>query len=229
MLTLEVTKRERIGKASKRRLSACGNAQAGEAGALPAVFYGPKEESTPITLSEKDFMKVWSEAGESSVIELAGLGEPKEALIHEVDVDPVSGRVRHADFYVIEKGKKIEVNVPLEFIGEAPAVKELGGTLVKVLHEITVEVMPKDLPHDIKVDVSGLVDFDKQILVSDLKLGSEIEVLTDPEEVIALVSEVKEEVEEPTEAPDLSSIEVEKKGKEEDEASAESGTEQESK
>lgn len=211
MLSLTVEKREKIGKASKRR----------ESGALPAVFYGPKEESTPISLSEKDFMKVWSEAGESSVIELAGLGEPKEALIQDVDVDPVSGKVRHADFYVIEKGKKIEVDIPLEFVGEAPAVKELGGTLVKVMYEITIEVMPKDLPHEISVDVSSLTDFEKQIHIKDLAVPSNVEILNDPEEVVALVSEVKEEVEESTESPDFANIEVEKKGKEE--APAEGG------
>lgn len=206
MLELAVEKREKIGKATKRRAG----------GNIPAVFYGPKEESTPITLSEKDFMKVWKEAGESSVIELTGMGDAKEALIHDVDLDPVSGAVRHADFYVIEKGKKIQVSVPLTFVGEAPAVKELGGSLVKVLHEIDIEVMPKDLPHEITVDVTGLTDFEKQIHVKDLAVPSDVEVLTDAEETVALVAEAKEEEEEPSEAPDLDSIEVEKKGKDEE-------------
>jgi len=209
MFELAVEKREKIGKASKRR----------ESGALPAVIYGPKEPSTPITLSEIDFVKVWKEAGESSVIELTGLGEAKEVLIHDIDLDPVSGRVRHADFYAIEKGKKIEVAVPLTFVGEAPAVKELGGTLVKVIHEITLEVMPKDLPHEITVDVSGLTDFEKQIHVKDIAVPSDATVLTDLDETVALVSAVEEETEEEAgEAPDFSSIEVEKKGKEEEAA-----------
>ena len=130
---------------------------------MPAVFYGPKEETTPVTISEKDFVKVWREAGESSVIELSGVGDAKEVLIHEVDVDPVSGTPRHADFYVIEKGKKVTVGIPLTFEGVAPAVKELGGILVKVMHEIEIEVMPKDLPHDIVVDISSPKHFDSQI------------------------------------------------------------------
>jgi large subunit ribosomal protein L25 len=216
MFMLEVEKRDKIGKASKRRTG----------GKIPAVFYGPKETSTPISLSENDFLRVWKEAGESSVIELTGPLGKKEVLIYGVDLDPVSGRVRHADFYVIEAGKKIEVEVPIVFVGEAPAVKELGGTLVKVLHEVTVEVMPKDLPHEIPVDVSGLTDFEKHVQVRDIKLPSGVAIITDPEEVVALVSEVKEEEEAPAEAPDLDSIEVEKKGKEEETDTTEGETQE---
>jgi large subunit ribosomal protein L25 len=207
MFQLEIEKREAVGKKA-RTLKA--------AGKIPAVFYGPKESATPITLSERDFMKVWREAGESSVIELLGMGETKEVLIHDVDLDPVSGEPRHADFYVIEKGKKVRVDVPLSFIGTASAVKDLGGTLVKVLHELEIEVMPKDLPHNLEVDVTSLVNFESQIKVKDITVPSGVEVLTDREEVVALVSEVKEEEEIEVEAPDLSSIEVEKKGKAED-------------
>lgn len=185
-------------------------------GKIPAVLYGKKEASQPITLGATEFMKVWKEAGESSVVILSGVGENKEALIHEVDVEPVKGLVRHADFYVIEKGKKVTVSVPIEFVGTAPAEK-LGAALVKVLHEIEVEAFPKDLPHEITVDVSGLVDLEQQILVSDIKVPSGVEVLTSPDEVVAIAAETKEEVESDTPA-DLSSIELsEERGKKEEE------------
>ena len=206
MVTLAIEKRDYIGKSSKQRGK----------GFIPAVLYGPKEPSTPITLNEIEFVRIWKTVGESSVIELVGVGEPKEALIHDIDLDPVSGKVRHADFYIIEKGKTIEVEVPLVFIGEAPAIKELGGTLVKVLHELTIEVMPKDLPHELIVDISKLIDFNAQIHVNDIATPSTVTVITDKDDVVALVSEVKEEEELPITAPNLSSIEVEKKGKEED-------------
>lgn len=213
-VTLTVEKREKVGKSHALRRS----------GKIPAVFYGPKEESTPVTLSASEFQKVWRVSGESSVIELTGVGETKEVLINDIDRDPVSGVIRHVDFYVPEKGKKVEVSVPLEFIGEAPAVKELGGVLTKVLHELTIEVLPKNLPHAIEVDIRTLKDFEVQIHVRDLKLPEGVTALADADEVVALVAEVKEEVEAPVEAPDLSSIEVEKKGKEvaegEDEAAA---------
>jgi len=184
---------------------------------MPAVFYGPKEESTPIAIETDAFKKLWKTAGESTVIELKGDGIDKEVLIYDVDVHPVTGEPRHADFYVMEKGKKVTVNVPLEFIGIPPAVKELGGVLVKVIHEIEIEVLPKDLPHQIEVDVSSLKDFDSHILAKDILIPEGAELVTNPEETVALVNEVREE-EESTEAPSLDDIEVEKRGKKEEES-----------
>lgn len=180
-------------------------------GKIPAVFYGRKEESTPISLLEVDFIKAWKQAGESSVIILKGVGDEHEALIHDIDLDPVSDRVRHVDFYVIEKGKKITVHVPVEFDGVAPAVKELGGTLVKVLHEIEIEAFPKDLPHALHVDVSALTNFEVQIKAGDIKLPAGVTLLTDADEVVVLAAEAKEEVEEVSGPFDLSKIEVSEK------------------
>ena len=202
-----------------------------KAGKMPAVFYGKKEKSTPITISKADFKKVWKEAGESSVIDLVGKNIEAEALIYDVDLDPVTDEPRHADFYVFEKGKKIEIAVPLEFTGVAPAVKDMGGTLVKVMREIEIEALPKDLPHNISVDISSLINFDSQILAKDIKLPPGVTLMVKPEEVVASVYETVEEVEEV--APvDLASIEVQKKGKEAKEgegAEAETSTPQESK
>ncbi len=194
------------------------SAQLRESGFIPAVFYGPKQDSTSIKLKEVEFMKVYKEAGESAIITLNDGSEDHETLIHDVQFDAISHRPIHADFYVIEKGKKVEVAVPLEFVGQAPAEKTLGGVLVKVAHEIEIKAMPKDLPHAIEVDISSLVDFESQIHASDIKLPAGVELVTDAEEVIALVQEHKEEVIDDTAATvDLSSIEVEKKGKEETE------------
>ncbi len=182
-------------------------------GLMPAVYYGKKEASTPIVLLQKDFIKAWNEAGESSVITLKRKdGEDLEALIYDVSLDPLTDIPRHADFYVFEKGKKLEVSVPLEFIGVSAAVKDLGGILVKVLHELKIEAMPKDLPSEVTVDISSLVNFDSQILARDVVLPAGVTLVEDPEEVVVLVNEAKVEVEA---APvDLASIEVVKKGKE---------------
>jgi len=192
-----------------------------ETGKVPAVFYGRKEQSTPVAVSLKDFKKVLKKAGESTVIALKGMGEEKEALIHDVQYEPVTGEPRHADFYIIEKGRKVQVAVPLNFVGVSPAVKEMGGTLVKVLHEIEIEAIPKDLPHEIEVDIATLQNFESKIEVRDIKLPSGVLILTKPDEVVALVSEIKEEeLEKPPETLDLSAIEVEKRGKEEETAAA---------
>lgn len=188
------------------------------AGNIPAVFYGPKEPSTSIALSEIEFVKAWKKAGESSIIALEAEGETHDALIHEVDLDPVTGKVRHADFYIVEKGKKVQIHVPIHFEGVAPAIKELGGTLTKVLHEIEIEAKPADLPHDLNVSLESLVNFESQILAGDIKLPSGVTLITGPEEVVALVSEAKEEVEEVSAPVDLSAIEISvEKGKKEEE------------
>lgn len=176
-------------------------------GKIPAVFYGKKEESTPITINTRDFTKVWKEAGESTVVVLKDGEDEHETLIHQVDVDVVSEEPIHADFYAFEKGKKLEVDVPLEFVGVSPAVKDMGGVLVKVIHELSIEAIPSKLPQEIEVDISSLVDFEAQIHAKDLKLPEGVELAIEPEEVIALVSEAKEE-EESEEDMDISDIEV---------------------
>lgn len=186
-------------------------------GLLPAVFYGPKEKSTPIVLNKIDFVKILREAGESTVI---GLQTPKgeiEALVREVSYEPVRGEPVHVDFYVPEKGKTVAVYVPLVFLGISLAIKDLGGMLVKVLHEIEVEALPKDLPHDIKVDIGTLIDLDSQILAQDIPLPTGVALLTEPEEVVAAISVAEEEKEDVAAPVDLSAIEVEKKGKKEEE------------
>ena len=204
MLTLKAEIRNKTDKLEQIR----------KAGKVPAVFYGKKEASTAISIPKIDFLKVWKEAGESSVITLETPKGIKESLIQDVDLDPITGIPRHADFYVFEKGHKVEVELPLEFIGISPAVKDLGGMLVKVLHKLKVEAMPKDLPHNIIVDINSLVDFGNQILAKDIAMPRGAELKENPEEVIVLVSAPREEKEEETASIDLSEIEVEKKGKE---------------
>ncbi len=205
MLTLKAEIRDKTDKLDRIR----------KAGRVPAVFYGKKEASTAISIPQIDFLKVWKAAGESSVITLETPKGIKESLIQDVDLDPITGIPRHADFYVFEKGHKVEVELSLEFTGISPAVKDLGGMFVKVLYKLKVEAMPKDLPHGINVDISSLVNFGDQILAQDIVLPPGIKLREHPEEVVALVSAPREEKEEEVAEPvDLSEIEVEKKGKE---------------
>lgn len=212
MITLNYVERKEVGESTDLRTK----------GFIPAVFYGKKQASTSIAILRSEFLKVWKQAGESSVVSLVGPSGTVDALIQEVDQDPVTEIPRHADFYVFEKGKKIEVSIPLVFVGVSPAVKDLSGNLVKVMHEITIEASPENLPHEIEVDISSLVDFDAQILASDLKLPNGVSLAGEADEVVASVSAPKaEEVEEPTVAPDLSTIEVAKKGKKEEEGTEE--------
>jgi large subunit ribosomal protein L25 len=209
VLSLKAEKRSRTGKLTLLR----------KEGLFPAVFYGKKEESTPIQIKLADFLKVHKNAGESTVVTI-DLGERQvDALINDVSIDPVSGQPVHADFYVFEKGQKVEIAVPLEFVGTSAAVKELGGVLVKSLHEIKIEAEPSKLPQHIEVDIESLKQFGDVITAGQLKLPAGVALIENTEEIVASVSEPKEEVVE--EAPvDLNAIEVEKKGKTEEEGEA---------
>ncbi len=203
MITLTATKRDLKEDVGALRKS----------GKIPAVFYGPKEKSTPITVLTKDFIKAFKKAGESSVIVLKEGNDEHETLIYDVDVHPITGAPRHADFYVIEKGKKVKVHVPLVYEGVSPAVKDLAGILVKVLRELEIEAAPKDLPHEVKVDISSLVELSSVIMAKDIKLPANITLIAQPDEIVASIAVAKEEVEE-VKPIDMSTIEVEKKGKE---------------
>ena len=149
---------------------------------VPGVVYGPADEPQSIKMPLNEFVRVWREAGESSIIDLKGLDDDKEVLIKEVQMHPVKNYPIHVDFYAIERGKTLTLNVPLEFVGEAPAEK-LGGIVVKVMHEVEVETRPRDIPQHLEVELTTLENLDSVIKVSDIKLPEGVEVLTDKEEV----------------------------------------------
>ncbi len=147
-------------------------------GLLPAVIYGAGGEAESLSLVYSDFVKLYNEAGESSLIDL--VVENKDAgkvLVHSVQFDPVKGRPIHVDLRRIDMSKPITANVELVFVGEAPAIKELGGTLVKNFEEVEVECLPKDLVNHIDVDLSVLATFDHSIKVSDLNLPAGLNII----------------------------------------------------
>src|SRR3989344_3132399 len=199
MLTLEVTKRDVAG-ASAPALR--------REGSIPAVVYGAHQEATPVAVDAGAFSKVLKEAGEATIVSLTGLGAALPTLIHEVDLDPVTNRPRHIDFYAVTKGEKVEVAIPLVFVGVSPAV-ETGANLVKGLHEIEVEADPMNLPHNIEVNISILAAINDRICAKALVFPAGVTLVSEPEEVITLVQEVVEEKEEEPVAADITSIEVE--------------------
>ncbi len=140
MFTLEVTQRKAGSPGALRR-----------AGSVPAVVYGAHQASTPIAVDARAFDKAFKVAGESSVISLTGLGAAIPVLVQEVDLDPLTYLPRHIDFYAITKGEKVEVAVPLVFVGESAAVKG-GANLIKVLRELEVKADPMNLPASFEVE-----------------------------------------------------------------------------
>ena len=207
MNTLTATKR------SKTELLATVRAN----GMVPAVVYGAGIENTIVSVPAADFKKVFSQVGESEVVDLTVDGHTYSVLVHDVERDPVRGFAIHIDFLAIDMKKKITVMVPIEFEGVSPAVKSGVGSLVKVTHELEIEALPKDLPHALHISIESLANVDDQIQVKDIALPTGVTLLADADEVVVLIAALKEEKEE--EVPvDIASIEVEKKGKKEDEA-----------
>lgn len=202
---LEVTAREESGAATRN------------AGRVPGIVYGPKQSPIKVSVDALTFEKTLHEAGEATIISLEGLPEPVEVLIHDVAFDAARGGVEHVDFYAIERGKALTTNVPLEFIGEAPAAKG-GATVTKSLFELEVTCRPSDLPSHIDVDLAVLVDEDSQIKVHDLTIPAGVTVEDDGELIVATISAAREDEPETTEAVDMSAIEVEAKGKKEEAA-----------
>ncbi|MCF7831930.1 MAG: 50S ribosomal protein L25 [Candidatus Pacebacteria bacterium] len=208
MTTLTVTARDAQIKGSKIR----------NEGNIPAVVYGMGVEPMSVAISAIDFTKVFKTAGETSTITVSFDGKKIMALIHDVQHDPVSGSVLHVDLFAISEDRPVTVSVPLIFTGVSPAVKNNVGNLVKVLHELEIEVLPKHLPHDLTVDISVLDVANAQILVQDIKLPTSAKAILDGDEVVALIASQQEESEEATTAIDFSAIAVQKKGKKEEDA-----------
>lgn len=215
MITLNATKREETGKAARSLR---------EDGKMPAIVYGPDHAAESITVSTADFAKILRDEGESTVVEVTGLGTSFQALIKDIDRDPVTNDPRHADLYAIKKGAKVTVAVPLSFIGESAAEKA-GASIVKVMHELEIESDPASLPHEIEVDITVLENIGDQIHVKDVKLPKGVTTEVDGDEPVVLAQEVQQEAEETTEAPDMANIEVEQKGKADEDGEAASGGE----
>lgn len=164
-------------------------------GLVPAVMYGFETEPKNIELDRNAFVKVYAQAGESTVVDLEIDGKSHPVLIAEIQRDPLTDFITHADFRRVDPKRKIEANIPLKLIGMAPAVKELGGTLLQTLEEVEVMSLPDALVHEIEVDVAKLATFDDVIRVKDLVVPAGIEIKSDLEQAVASVQPPRSEEE----------------------------------
>lgn len=161
-------------------------------GAVPAVLYGHGIEAKSIQVDSRAFAKVFSQSGETSLIVLdMGDGGEHNVLVRDIQRHPIKNNVIHVDFYQVRMDEKITADVPLVFVGTSAAVKDLGGVFVHPMDEVELEALPKDLPHNIEVDVSILDSFEKVIHISDLKLPEAVVLHHEADEVVALVQEPK--------------------------------------
>ncbi len=218
MVILKAKTRKEVGKkVNKLRQS----------GLLPAVLYGPGlKENFNLEIDSKEFIKVFQETGRSSFLQLEVEKESGNrptvflVLTHDIQKDPLSLSLSHVDFYQPSSTKEIKVRIPLAFKGEAGAVNNLGGTLVKNIQEIQVQALPQNLPHEIVVNLDSLNELGKTILIKDLLLPPGVKIIKNPEEIVVQVMEsekIDEELEKSVEenVEEVRMVEKEKKEKKE--------------
>jgi large subunit ribosomal protein L25 len=162
-------------------------------GFLPAVVYGEGMASEAITTSFIEFERVFQVAGESTIVTLVVAGKKYNCLIHDVAYHAINDKPIHADFYAVNMNKLIRTAVPFVFTGESSAIKNDGGILVKVMHEVEVEALPKDLPHELLIDLGLLSTFESKVLVKDIPLPSGVKIMADGDEIIVLVEALRTE------------------------------------
>ena len=189
-------------------------------GMVPITVYGGGAETVAAVAPARDLAAILrSESGRNTIftIDVEGAGS-SEVMFHDRQIDPVKGRLIHADLTRLVKGQKIEVTVPLHLVGEPFGVKEKQGVLEQIIREIEIRCEPRQIPDSLDVDVSNL-DVHELLHVSDIAVGEGVEILTDPEQVIATVGIVKEEVAPvvPAEGEEPAEPEVIGKGKKEEE------------
>lgn len=167
-------------------------------GFVPGIVYG-KHIKTPVAVQfEKNvFLKTYRASGVSTPIDLTG--DNKElVLIHHIDTDPVTDVVLHVDFLAVKADEKVRASVAISLVGQSPAEKEGVGRVQLVKDHVMVEALPRDLPHDITVDVSTLATLQDGVFVSDLKLGDKVTVLDDADQPVVAIVEIEDGSEEET-------------------------------
>lgn len=166
-------------------------------GLIPAIVYGGGGEPIPVELDAKEATKILNETSTSTLITLKVGKEDHRVLLRDIQYDVIRRIPIHVDFLRVEMDIVIRTSVPIDFVGEAPGVKEHGGVLVTGLDELEIEALPADLPDKVTVDLEVLKEIDSMITVADVFVGKGVEVLTEPDEVIAhLVYQEIEEIEE---------------------------------
>jgi large subunit ribosomal protein L25 len=186
-LQISVEPRSVIGKHTKRLRAA---------GIVPGVLFGKSAGSVPVQLEAKALDVLYRQAGRTNIVKISvGGGSATSAVIKSLQRHPLTGRALHVDFFAPDLTLEMTVDVPISFSGEAPAVEATGGSLFTSLDHLKVKALPADLPNEVSVDVSSLVDLDAAIHVSDLTLDEKVTVLNDPDELVAKVMPPRVEIE----------------------------------
>ena len=196
-------------------------------GKVPAVIYGDEIQSLPITLDKKDTTNILNKYSGSTILTIEVEGEQYATLVREIQQDYLKNVLLHVDFLSVSLKEKLRTTVSISLVGDAPVLEEFSALIVSGIDQIEVECLPQDLPEIIEVDISSLNEIGSAIYLKDLPAIADVEFLSDPEELIAVASAVKEEVEEEVEEEEIldevgegAEPEVIEHGKKEDEDEA---------
>lgn len=164
-------------------------------GSVPGVIYGKKCPSTPLSVDTSDLLRAFREAGFSHIIDLTLDGKKHRAIIHDIDVHPVTGTFLHVDFLAVSATDKLTVTVPITLVGESQAARD-GAIIDHVLEDIEIRCLPADIPAELSVDISKLEKVGDAIRVSDLSLDPKKHEILHHEdsEPVVLASEFQEYV-----------------------------------
>ena len=215
--TLRLSKRQVTGKKVKRLR---------RKGIVPVHMYGSGTEALSLQTDALELQQLLPRVGTNVPlqIELEGAAGENICFVREVQRHPVTEDILHVDFLRVDVSQTIQAEVPVNVVGQAPAVGELNGTLLQQLQTILIEALPMNVPASLDVDVSGLDDFEKAVYVSDVTVGSSVTVITGADEMIARVSAPRIEVEEVAEEEE----DLEGEGEEGAEEGEEAATEEDS-
>ncbi len=221
-LELEVSKRDVTGKKVRflRRQ-----------GIVPANIYGHGIDSTSINVDARSLKSLMVHAGMTDLISLKvdDSKSPVKVLMREVQKNPLTDEPLHVDFYQVRMTEKIKADVPVVFIGEAPVLRNIkNSSMLHLIDSLHIEALPDDLPHSFEVDVSNIEELDQAIYVKDIPLGHGVTLLSDPEQMVVKVAEVRKEevIEVPVEAVAAEEAEAAGEAEEGAEAKAEPGEEE---
>ena len=181
-------------KAEKRAIVGRQVRQLRISGTLLAVLYGKGQESLAIQIPLQDFEKTLKLAGESTLVYLNVGSTTYPTIIHDVARHPLTDQIIHADFYKVRLDEAIKADVPVVFIGESPAVKALGGIFIRNINELEVQALPANMPHEIEVDISKLMNFGDQVQIKDIII-KDAKLTGGQEDIIATVQEPKSQEE----------------------------------
>jgi|SRR5581483_5352217 len=182
-------------------------------GLVPAELYGHGIPNVHLSVPVKELAKALKEAGMTTVVTLVLNAQKTPALINRVSRNYMTNEIEHVDFYQVRMDEKLTAKVPLEFVGEAPAIKAFGAVLNKSMAEIEVEALPQDLPHGLTVDLSVLDELNKSVYVRDIAVPKGVKVLVDMETAVATATAPVEEEVAAAPVVDVSEVKVESEEK----------------